>query len=129
MANMFTPFETLAVKKVLDKIEDHTANSNNRNEDGSYTIQIRKKKKKDLVVKGGLLTQNGRSISFSDLDHIEHGWSSGYIKLFMKNGEMFCKFDDLCKNRTMFIEDIKKRNIPIEENKQIWMNDEEDRSL
>ena len=46
-----------------------------------------------------------------------------------KNGEMFCKFDDLCKNRTMFIKDIKKRSIPIEENKQIWMNDEEDRSL
>ena len=129
MANMFTPFETLAVKKVMDKIEDHTANSNNRNEDGSYTIHIGLGHKKDLVVKGGLLTQNGRSISFSDLDHIEHGWSSGYIKLFMKNGEMFCKFDDLCKNRTMFIEDIKKRNIPIEENKQIWMNDEEDRSL
>ena len=44
MANMFTPFETLAVKKVMDKIEDHTANSNNKNEDGSYTIHIEENK-------------------------------------------------------------------------------------
>ena len=117
------------VKGVMDAIDEHAKNSNQLNEDGSYTIHIGLGHKKDLVVKGGLLTQNGRTISFSDLDHIEHGWSSGYIKLFMKNGEMFCKFDDLCKNRTMFIEDIKKRGIRIEENRQMWMNDEEDRSL
>ncbi len=129
MANMFTPLDTFVVKKTLDKIEEHTANSNNRNEDGSYTIHIGLGHKKDLVVKGGLLTQNGRTVSFEELDHIEHTWSSGYIKLFMKNGEMFCKFDDLCKNRTMFIEDIKERGIRIEENKQMWMNDEEDKSL
>ena len=127
--NVTTKINSILMDAADRATERYPSSGYLRNEDGSYTIHIGLGHKKDLVVKGGLLTQNGRSISFSDLDHIEHGWSSGYIKLFMKNGEMFCKFDDLCKNRTMFIEDIKKRNIPIEENKQIWMNDEEDRSL
>ncbi|MBR3211980.1 MAG: hypothetical protein IKF70_02655 [Firmicutes bacterium] len=117
------------VKGVMDAIDEHAKNSNQLNEDGSYTIHIGLGHKKDLVVKGDTLTQNDRTIFFQDLDRVEHGWSTGTVKLFMKSGELFCKFDDLCKNRTLFAEDVRKRNITLVENRQAWMNDKEERNL
>lgn len=121
---------TNAVKSTINIAYIITANKNKRNEDSSYTIRIGVfGHKKDLLVKGDTLTQNGNTILFTDLDHIEHCWSSGVIKLYKKDGTKFCTFDDMRTNRTLLIEDIKARNIPIIENRQLFSKEDNSKCL
>lgn len=122
--------QTNAVQSTIDLAYKITAKKNKRNEDSSYSIHIGIfGHKKDLLVKGDTLTQNGNTILFTGLDHIEHCWSSGFIKLYKKDGTKFCTFDDMCMNRTLLIEDIKVRNIPIIENRQMFSKNDNSKCL